>query len=425
MRPGESGVQAQYELSEVIIMSSKPKISMRDRQMQASPIRKLVPLANAAKEKGVTVYHLNIGQPDIHTPHEILDAFKKIDVKTIAYSPSQGESKYLNALVKYYEHVGVKSLKPADIAVTMGGSEAILFAMMAVCDPGDEIIVFEPFYTNYNGFAVMSNVNLVPVLTHADDGFHLPGAEKIEAKITSKTRAILICNPNNPTGTVYKDSELRMVADVCKKHNLFFLSDEVYREFVYDGEKHISALAYEDVADRVIVMDSVSKRYSACGVRMGCVVARNAELMNLIVRFAQARLSSPYMEQIASAECVNIKDSHMKEMIDEYRERRDIVYEALAKNPKIICRKPKGAFYVIAKLPIKDSNKFASWLLTDFRHENKTVMVAPASGFYATKGHGDDEIRLAYVINREHLKDAMQILAEAINQYEKIEASHK
>ncbi len=402
-------------------MSSKPRISARDKFMQASPIRKLVPLANAAKEKGVTVYHLNIGQPDIETPHEILDAFKKIDVKTIAYSPSQGESKYLNSLVKYYDSVGIKGLKTSDMVVTMGGSEAILFAMMAVCDPGDEIIVFEPFYTNYNGFAVMANVNLVPILTHADDGFHLPAAKKIEEKITSKTRAILICNPNNPTGTVYKEKELEMLADICKKHNLFFLSDEVYREFVYDGEKHVSALSLESISERVIMMDSISKRYSACGVRMGCVVSRNAELMNLIVRFAQARLSSPYAEQMVSAEAVNISDADMHKMIDEYKKRRDIVYEALESNPDILCKKPKGAFYVIVKLPIKDADKFAAWLLTDFRHENKTVMVAPASGFYATSGQGKDEIRLAYVIDRSHLKEAMKILAEAVKEYQKIE----
>ncbi|HBC75966.1 MAG: aspartate aminotransferase [Candidatus Wallbacteria bacterium GWC2_49_35] len=402
-------------------MSSKPGISARDKSMQASPIRKLVPLANAAKEKGVTVYHLNIGQPDIETPHEILDAFKKIDVKTIAYSPSQGESKYLNSLVKYYDRVGIKGLKTSDMVVTMGGSEAILFAMMAICDPGDEIIVFEPFYTNYNGFAVMANVNLVPILTHADDGFHLPSAEKIEEKITSKTRGVLICNPNNPTGTVYNEKELDMLADICKKHNLYLLSDEVYREFVYDGKKHISALSLESVSDRVIMMDSISKRYSACGVRMGCVVSRNAELMNLIVRFAQARLSSPYAEQMVSAEAVNISDADMNKMIDEYKKRRDIVYEALESNPDIICKKPRGAFYVIVKLPIKDADKFSSWLLTDFRHDNKTVMVAPASGFYATSGQGKDEIRLAYVINRDHLKDAMSILAMAIKEYQKIE----
>ncbi len=405
-------------------MNSKPNISIRDKYMQASPIRKLVPLANAAKAQGVTVYHLNIGQPDIETPHEILDAFKKIDVKTIAYSPSQGEPKYLDSLVKYYDGVGIKDLKPSDMVVTMGGSEAILFSMMAVCDPGDEIIVFEPFYTNYNGFAVMANVNLVPILTHADDGFHLPAAKKITEKITSKTRAILICNPNNPTGTVYKQKELDMLADICRKHNLFLLSDEVYREFVYDGEEHISALSLQNMSERVIMMDSVSKRYSACGVRMGCVISKNAELMNLIVRFAQARLSSPYAEQMASAESIHISPRHMNEMIHEYKMRRDIVYEALEKNPDIICKQPKGAFYVIAKLPIKDADKFAAWLLTDFRHDNKTVMVAPASGFYASPNHGKDEIRLAYVINRAHLTDAMNILSEAVKAYRKLEKKH-
>lgn len=405
-------------------MNSKPNISVRDKYMQASPIRKLVPLANAAKAQGVTVYHLNIGQPDIETPHEILDAFKKLDVKTIAYSPSQGEPKYLDSLVKYYDGAGIKGLKTSDMVVTMGGSEAILFAMMAVCDPGDEIIVFEPFYTNYNGFAVMANVNLVPILTHADDGFHLPAAKKIAEKITSKTRAILICNPNNPTGTVYKRKELDMLADICREHNLFLLSDEVYREFVYDGEEHISALSLPDMSERVIMMDSVSKRYSACGVRMGCVISKNTELMDLIVRFAQARLSSPYAEQMASAESIHISQRHMNEMIHEYKMRRDIVYEALEKNPDIICKKPKGAFYVIAKLPVKDADKFAAWLLTDFRHENKTVMVAPASGFYASANHGKDEIRLAYVINREHLSDAMNILSEAVKAYRKLEEKH-
>ena len=402
--------------------NGKPKISLRDRHMPASPIRKLVPLANAAKEKGITVFHLNIGQPDIETPEEILNAFRNQKTKTIAYSPSQGENRYLDSLVKYYAKVGVHGLKRSEILVTMGGSEAILFAMMAVCDPGDEIIVFEPFYTNYNGFAVMANVKLVPVLTHADDGFHLPAAKKVEEKITSKTRAILICNPNNPTGTIYKPAELKMLAEVCKKHNIFLLSDEVYREFVYDGEKHVSALELKDVEERVIMMDSISKRYSACGVRMGCVVSRNAEAMNLILRFGQARLSAPYMEQMAAAESNNITDSHMSGMIDEYRKRRDIVYEGLEAIPGVICRKPRGAFYVIAKLPIKDANRFASWLLTDFNHDNKTVMVAPASGFYATPGHGDDEIRLAYVINRDHLKEAMGLLKMAIEKYEKIES---
>ncbi len=401
--------------------SMKPMISVRDKYMQASPIRKLVPLANAAKASGVSVYHLNIGQPDIETPHEILDAFKKIEVKTIAYSPSQGEAKYLDALVKYYGSTGVKDLKTSDLVVTMGGSEAILFSMMAVCDPGDEIIVFEPFYTNYNGFAVMANVNLVPILTHADDGFHLPCEKEINEKITSKTRAILICNPNNPTGTVYTEKEFEMLSKICKKHNLMLLSDEVYREFVYDGEKHVSALALDNMRDRVVIMDSISKRYSACGIRMGCVISRNAELMNLIVRFAQARLSSPYAEQIASAEAVNIKPAYMCDMIDEYKKRRDIVYEALEKMPDIICKKPKGAFYVIVKLPIKDADKFAAWLLTDFRRDNKTIMVAPASGFYATPGHGCDEVRLAYVINREHLKDAMMLFAEAVKEYRDIE----
>ncbi len=402
-------------------MEKKLRLSVRDKYMQASPIRKLVPLANAAKEKGMTVYHLNIGQPDIETPEELLNGFKKITTKTIAYSPSQGENKYLDSLIKYYEKVGVKGLKRNDILVTMGGSEAILFAMMAICDPGDEIIVFEPFYTNYNGFAVMANVKLVPVLTHAEDGFHLPDKSKIEEKITSKTRGILLCNPNNPTGTVYSQKELKMIADICLKHNIFFLADEVYREFIYDGDKCMSALCLEEISDRVIMMDSISKRYSACGFRMGCVVSKNNEIMNLILRFAQARLSSPYVEQIAAAESLFVSDKHMTEMINEYKERRDIVYKALVKNKKIICKEPKGAFYVIAKLPIKDCNKFAAWLLTDFNYNNKTVMVAPANGFYATPGHGDDEIRLAYVISRDHLKEAMDILAMAIEQYEKIE----
>jgi len=403
-------------------MENKLKLSIRDKYMQASPIRKLVPLANAAKEQGVSVYHLNIGQPDIETPKEILDAFKNQKTKIVAYSPSQGENKYLDSLIKYYDRINIKDLKRTDILVTMGGSEAILFAMMAICDPGDEIIVFEPFYTNYNGFAVMSNVKLVPILTEAADGFHLPDKKKIEEKITSKTRAILICNPNNPTGTVYKLEELKMLAAICKEKGLFLLSDEVYREFVYDNEKHISALELTNISDRVLVLDSISKRYSACGVRMGCVVSRNPEVMNLILRFGQARLSSPYYEQMAAAETINISPAYMTGMIAEYKARRDIVYDALASNPKIICKKPKGAFYVIAKLPIKNANKFAEWLLTDFRHNGKTVMVAPASGFYATPGHGEDEIRLAYVINRDHLRDAMDILAEAIKQYEKIEA---
>ena len=400
-----------------------PQISQRAKDMPPSPIRKLVPLADVVKSKGIKIYHLNIGQPDIPTPPEFMNAIRNYDKKVLEYGNSKGDKSYIAGLVEYYKRRGIE-VEKKDIQITTGGSEAIIFALICVANVGDEIIVFEPFYTNYNGFAMMADVKLVPITLKAENGFHLPPKEKIEEKITSlpdgrqagKTRAILICSPNNPTGTVYTQKEMEIVAEICKKHNLFVLSDEVYREFIYEG-KHTSIMNIEGIQDRAILLDSVSKRYSACGARIGCLVSKNEEIMDSVLKMGQARLCSPSIEQFGATSALKIKDEYFRKMAEEYKRRRDTVYDELMRIPGVVCQKPSGAFYIMAKLPVKDIEDFARWMLTDFSLDGETTMIAPGPGFYATPGKGQDEARIAYVLNVDDLRKALRILAKGIKAY--------
>ena len=393
-------------------------VSKRTKNMQSSPIRKLMPYANKAKDKGIKIYHLNIGQPDIETPKQILDAYKNFDQKVVAYGPSQGLPEYRKALKKYYEKHDI-DLDVDNIIVTTAGSEAITFALIATCNPGDEVIVPEPFYTNYNGFASVAGVKIVPLTTHAEKGFRLPSKQKMTKLISPKTKAIMMCSPGNPTGVVYTLEEIQNIVDLAKEHGLFVISDEVYREFVYDGQKHTSILHMQYFEDHAIMVDSISKRFSACGARIGALVSRNKDIMNSVLKLAQARLCPPTIDQYAAAASLSIPDSYMNEVKMEYKNRRDIVFSELQKIEGIICKKPKGAFYIIAKLPIKDSEHFAEWLLSDFCVDNKTVMFAPAQGFYATPNTGMNEIRIAYVLNEQDLRDAMHILREGLKEYKR------
>jgi len=395
------------------------EFSEKLKAIPSSPIRKLVPFADRAELEGVKIYHLNIGDPDIETPNIILSSLHKFEHKIIKYSNSKGEKIFIDSLVSYYKNLGFTDINCENIQVTIGGSEALLWTFLAICNPKDEIIVFEPFYANYNGYGVMADVSLVPILTKITDGFHLPKASEIEKRINKKTKAILICNPNNPTGTLYTKKELEMLIGICKKYNLFLLSDEVYREFVYDGKKQTSVLEF-NYPDGVIVLDSLSKRYSLCGARLGCMVSRNKDLVSLILKFAQVRLSAGFIEQIIAAKINEIPKSYIIKVQKEYEARRNLVIDCLNNIKGVICKKPEGAFYIIARLPVSDSEKFAKWLLTDFRDKNETLMVAPASGFYASSGMGKQEIRIAYVINKKDLKRAMELLELAIKQFNKI-----
>ncbi len=392
-----------------------PQISQRANDMPPSPIRKLVPLAEEAKKRGIKIFHLNIGQPDIPTPPEFMNAVRNYQEEVLAYGNSKGSQKLLSALVRYYQRRNIQ-VEEKDIQVTTGGSEAIIFAMICVADVGEEIIVFEPFYTNYNGFAQMADVKLTPLTLKAENGFHLPFREKIEEKITSRTRAILVCSPNNPTGTVYTREEMEMIADICKKHHLFVLSDEVYREFIYEG-KHTSIMNIQGISNQAILLDSVSKRFSACGARIGCLVSKSQEVMDAALRLGQARLCSPSIEQFGASAALEIPDDYFERMASEYKRRRDTVYEELMKIPGVICLKPSGAFYIMAKLPVNDIEDFARWMLTDFSLDGETTMIAPGPGFYATPGKGLDEARIAYVLNVNDLKKAMRILAKGIETY--------
>jgi aspartate aminotransferase len=384
--------------------------------MPPSPIRKLVPFAEKAREKGVHVYHLNIGQPDIKTPQHMLDAFSNHEVEIIEYGHSAGLIEYRKKLVEYYAKYNIE-LTPEDIVVTTGGSEAIIFAMMATMDAGEEIIIPEPFYTNYNGFATESDVKIVPVTCTIEDGFALPPVAEIEKKITDKTRAIMVCNPGNPTGYIYTEQEMREIADICKKHDLYFMSDEVYREFTYDGRNHHSVMHMPDIADRAILLDSISKRYSACGARVGAIISKNRELMDAALRLGQARLCPPTMEQYAAIAAAETPQNYFDEVNAEYTERRNTVYEALRKMDGVTAPKPGGAFYLIARLPIDSAEKFCEWILTEFSDNKETVMLAPAEGFYATPGLGKDEVRIAYVLNVPALKRSMEILEKALKAY--------
>lgn len=396
---------------------SIPQISQRAKDMPPSPIRKLVPLADAAKKKGIKIYHLNIGQPDIPTPPEFMNVIRNYDKEVLEYGNSKGNYDYIAGLVEYYKRRGIE-VEEKNIQITTGGSEAIIFAMICVANVGDKIILFEPFYTNYNGFAMMADVRLIPITLRAENGFHLPPREEIEKKISSKTRALMICSPNNPTGTVYTPEEMEMVAEICSKHNLFVLSDEVYREFIYEG-KHSSIMNIDGIQDRAVLLDSISKRYSACGARIGCLVSKNQEIMDSALRMGQARLCSPSIEQFGATAALKIKDGYFEKMAEEYKRRRDTVYEELMKIPGVVCLKPNGAFYIMAKLPVKDTEDFARWMLTDFSLDGETTMIAPGPGFYATPGKGQDEARIAYVLNVDDLRKAMRILAKGIETYNK------
>ena len=392
------------------------KLSQRALEIQASPIRKLMPYANQAKKNGIKVYQLNIGQPDIETPKAMMDAYHQFDEKVLAYGPSQGLDVYRQSLVKYYARHNI-ALTEDEIIVTTAGSEAIVFALSVVCNEDDEVIVPEPFYTNYNGFATMASIKLKPITTFAENGFALPDSSKFEALIGPKTKAIMLCNPGNPTGTVYSEEEILRVAKIAKKHKLFIISDEVYREFVYDGMKHFSIMHVPDFAENAILVDSVSKRYSACGARIGCIVSHNKELMAAVLKFAQARLCPATVDQLAANACVYLEDSYIEGIQKEYKKRRDIVFAELQKIPGCICVLPQGAFYLIPKLPIEDAEDFIIWMLRDFQIDKKTVMAAPAEGFYATPGLGRNELRIAYVLNEEDLRDAMHIFRTGLAEY--------
>lgn len=393
--------------------------SNRVTAMQASPIRKLVPFATAAKADGVKVYHLNIGQPDIKTPRGFFDAVKNFDDEVLEYAVSQGIPELIEALQDYYKTYNMHFDKD-ELLITNGGSEALLFAMMATCDPGDKLLIPEPFYTNYNGFGQCVNVGVAPITTKAENGFHLPSKEEILSKIDDKVKAILLSNPGNPTGAIYSKEELEMIAEIAIEKDLWIISDEVYREFVYDGLEYTSFGNLKQVEDRVIIIDSVSKRYSACGARIGSIASKNKELIAQIMKLCQGRLCVPTLEQIGAVELYKTPVSYFKEVNDEYRKRRDVLYSELMKVDGVICEKPTGAFYIVAKLPVDNAEDFVKWMLTEFRVDNETVMATPAEGFYATPGLGRDEIRLAYILKEEDLRKAAKILKEGLEAYVKL-----
>ena len=394
-----------------------PKIASKAHSMPASPIRKLVPYAEQAKKDGKKVHHLNIGQPDIETPQVVLDKMKNLDLKVVEYSHSAGFQSYREGLSDYYKNFGINLNPDNEIMITTGGSEALIFAFQTCLEPGDELIVPEPFYANYNGFGVTAGVNVVPVTAKIEDGFALPPISEFEKLITPKTKGILICNPGNPTGYLYSKEELETLRDIVKKYDLFLFADEVYREFCYDGAEHYSCLQLEGIENNVVLIDSVSKRYSMCGARVGALISKNAELMIMALKFGQARLSPPTFGQIAGEAALATPQSYFDDVIEEYVERRDIVVDGLNKIEGVTCPKPKGAFYAIAKLPIDNSDKFCQWLLEDFHYNGQTVMLAPATGFYATKGAGQQEVRIAYVLNKESLVNAVVCLEEALKVY--------
>lgn len=396
-----------------------PQISERGLQMPASPIRKLSPLSDAAKKRGVKVYHLNIGQPDLPTPQVALDAIKSIDRTTLEYSPSDGYKFYRDNLVKYYDKFNI-NLSPEEIIVTAGGSEAVLYAFMACLNPGDEIIVSEPAYANYMAFAVSAGAVLKTIPTSIDTGFKLPSFETLESLITDKTKGILICNPNNPTGYVYTSDEMEKVRRLVKKYNLYLFSDEVYREFIYSDDPYISACHLEDVDDNVILIDSVSKRYSECGIRIGCLITKNKKVHETVMKFCQARLSPPLIGQIAANASLEAGDDYMRANFEEYRSRRDFLIERLNKIPGVYAPTPMGAFYTVASLPVEDADDFCAWCLSDFQYEGQTIFLAPASGFYITPGMGKNEVRLAYVLKKEDLDKALVVLEKALEAYLKI-----
>ena len=384
--------------------------------MPASPIRKLVPYADAAKKKGIKIYHLNIGQPDIETPEVMLNAIKTSNIKVVEYSHSAGNESYRIKLAEYYKGFRI-NVTSNDIIITNGGSEALSFAFMTCFNNGDEVIIPEPFYANYNGFATAADVVIKPIRSTIDTGFALPPISEFEKLITPKTKGIMICNPGNPTGYLYSRQELEQLRDLVKKHDLYLLSDEVYREFCYDGKEYVSVMHLEGIDDNVILLDSISKRYSACGARIGALISKNKTFMAAAMKFAQARLSPPTFGQIGAEAALSTPTSYFEKVQKEYVARRNFLIDALNKMPDVVCPKPSGAFYCIAKLPIDSSDKFCQWLLEEYSHNKQTVMMAPATGFYSTPGAGTDEVRLAYVLNLEDLKNAMECLAEALKVY--------
>jgi aspartate aminotransferase len=393
-----------------------PVIAHRGAQMPPSPIRKLVPYAEAAKKKGIKVYHLNIGQPDIATPPSILDAVRNADMKVLEYSHSAGFESYRKKLTNYYKKHDVH-VTHDQIIVTTGGSEAILFAIMSCMDPGDELIIPEPFYANYNGFAISAGIRIVPIPSVIDNGFALPSIEAFEKAVTPKTKAILICNPNNPTGYLYSREELEVLKSICLKHDLYLFSDEAYREFCYDGRTHVSVLAIDGLEEHAIILDTISKRYSACGGRLGALVSKNKQVLDAVMKFAQARLSPPTFAQILGEAAIDLPDNYFDEVHAEYLSRRNVLVERLQKMEGVRCPVPGGAFYAIAELPVDNTEDFCQWLLESFSHEGATVMMAPASGFYATPGKGKKEVRLAYVLNKEDIHKAMDCLEAALRVY--------
>jgi aspartate aminotransferase len=393
-----------------------PKIAQKAIDMPASPIRKLVPYAEKAKKAGKTVYHLNIGQPDIETPRVALDAIRNFDHQVIEYSHSAGFESYRTKLAETYRKGGLP-VNMEDIIITTGGSEALIFGFMTTCNPGDEVIIPEPFYANYNGFAVTAGLTVVPVTAAIENGFALPPVSEIEAKITAKTKAIVICNPGNPTGYLYSKEELEQLRDIVKKYDLFLFADEVYREFCYDGAQPFSVLNLEGIEKNVIMIDSVSKRYSMCGARIGALVSKNREVMDAALKFGQARLSPPTVDQIASEAALNTPQSYFDNVVAEYVERRNIMVNGLNSIPGVFCPKPSGAFYCVARFPVDNAEKFCQWLLEEFEYEGQTVMMAPANGFYSTPGAGLQEARIAYVLNKDSLKKAVVCLEKALETY--------
>ncbi len=393
-----------------------PKISNKGQQMPESPIRKLVPYAEAAVKKGRKIYQLNIGQPDIKTPEKALEAVKNHNIEVLSYSHSAGFESYREKLAGYYQRTALP-IETEDIIITTGGSEALLFAMGSITDPGDEVIIPEPFYANYNGFATASGVKIKPIQASIENSFALPPISEFEKLITEKTKAILICNPGNPTGYLYTREEVKQLADLALKHDLFIVSDEVYREFAYDGVEHHSIMSIPELSENAIMVDSVSKRYSMCGARIGCLVSKNKEVMATAMKFAQARLSPPTFAQIASEAALETPQEYFDDVIEQYTYRRNLLIEGLEKIEGVRVAKPKGAFYCIAELPVDDADDFARWLLESFQDDNETIMVAPAAGFYSTPNTGKNQVRIAYVLKKEDLDRAIHILEKALKQY--------
>ncbi len=395
-----------------------PNLSQKGLSMPESPIRKLVPYATDAKRRGIHVYHLNIGQPDIPTPEHVLEAVRKNDIRVLSYSQSEGSPGHREKISRYYAEHGL-DIRPEEIIITTGGSEALSFAFACITDPGDEIIIPEPFYANYNGFARANGTRIVPVTSHIEDGFALPPTGEIEKKIGRHTKALLICNPGNPTGYLYTREELEQIRDLVLRYDLYVIADEVYREFVYDGAEHVSIMSFPELKDHAILVDSVSKRYSMCGARIGYFVSKNRELMATALKFAQARLSPPSYAQIAAEAALDTPAAYFEEVNAEYKKRRDVLVNELQKIPDITVSSPKGAFYCIAGLPVADADDFAKWMLKDFEYHGKTVMVAPAAGFYASEGLGKNQVRIAYVLETPALIEAVEILKQGLSQYRK------